>query len=923
MKKLFTSFAGLAAAMPASAQLHVALHAGTPTQNAMAAGASPVTQGTVVRTDTEAWTAVLGNPSVANTFTNIPLLAEDGSDSGARLSGYTGWGTTNTNGWESSTKDHVMMAGWHGLRGTGEYLTVSNLPAAIQERFYVVIYGDSNDSNSRVMNYTIQTSTGTITDNANFNGTFVDGTNRVVISGLSGSSFTISGNASGSDPRSAINGFEIFPGDPPMMPSISAFFADDHYVTPGTEVTLNWTCAGAQTVSLAPGWGTVEASGSVTFTPTATGICTLTASSDVGVTTKTIRVGVGPERPNIIMFLVDDMGWQDCSLPFHYTGGAFIRTALNNQYRTPNMEALAARGLRFSNAAAHPVCSPSRVTLMTGMHAARHHVTNWTYPTDPRQTDNSNGTLNPPANWGMSGILETDVTFPALLQQAGYRTIHAGKAHFGPTFTSTDQTTRNISGDPLNLGFDVNIAGWGAGGPGSYSSSSQYGTNPLWHVPGLEQYYTPVDTNTHLSEALTIEAGKAIEQAVDDGTPFYTYMAHYAIHAPYETDARFSANYPGLSGLMLGHATLIEGMDQALGRLLTKLDELGVAENTLIVFMGDNGAESPNTGSLPRPSDPLRGRKGTAYEGGTRVPLFVAWAKNATNAFQTNLPILQNAHQGDMVCIEDIFPTILDIADVESGVQTDGKSLTPYFRGDPGTHRPQEFITHFPHDHNDEFYSTIRQGKWKAIYRYLSKSWELYNLETDIGESTNLAGSLTAEHAMRLAQLARRLIRELDRMGAQFPTEDATGNTRRVNMPALTSHTALTTMDTDGDGITDAGEDTDWDGLKDTAETDPDAADTDDDGTPDGAEKKIGTDPLDPEFLFVITPTAPTTETVRLTWPSQPGASFSVEGKERMTDPNWNVLDDDVSAAASPATTTTFDYDVTGLYRFFRVVLNS
>ena len=614
-----------------------------------------------------------------------------------------------------------------------------------------------------------------------------------------GDSFTVadSGAAGGNPVRGAVNGFRVNADGVAITPDIGS-------------------AAGATT-------------GSVTVTPAATTTYALSATNAVGTATATVRVGIGPPRPNILFFLVDDMGWQDCSVPFHFTNGVPVRTALNGTYRTPNLESLAARGLRFGNACAHPVCSPSRVSLMTGMTAARHRVTNWTFPTEPRQVDSANATLDPPADWRMGGMDEADLPFPRLLQQAGYRTIHSGKAHFGPNFRAGG-VVPNPSGDPCQLGFDVNIAGHGAGGPGSYASESEYGTAALWHVPGLEHYYTPVQTHTHLTEALTREINQTIAQAVADDTPFYAYMSHYAIHSPYEIDGRFSANYPDLTGTLLGHATLIEGIDKSLGDILRNLDELGVAEDTLVVFMGDNGAETPSTRLLPRPSDPLRGRKGTPYEGGCRVPLLVSWAKsNPSNPFQARLPVPADAWQGDIVTVEDVYPTLLEVAGVSCPNAPDGHSLVPYLQGRPGPHRPQEFIMHFPHDHNDDFFSTLRQGDWKVIWRYLDQTWEMYDLVADMGEANNLARDPTPENAAHLVRLARRLVRELNRYGAQFPTQDADGAVRGILMPAPVR------CDTDGDGLPDAQEDVDWDGLVDAGESDPDHPDAARDATPDRA----------------------------------------------------------------------------------------
>lgn len=894
-----------------AAAIHLALHGTQATTTAMDPANAPLTQGSRVDTSTTNWNSVTSStPQGAHSIPATPLLAADGLTSGASVSGSAGYTDSNANGYDTATKDHVMMAGWFGLRAT-ESLTISGLHPDLAADYHVIVYGDSNDTN-RSMSYTLGGVTKTISDTGTFNGTFTPGSNHVVFTGLSGTSLTLTGNPGGSSPRSAVSGISIVPGQPF---GIESFTASPHYVTPGSPATLSWTLTQpADSIEIEPGIGAVTGN-SVQVTPNETTTYTLTATRGGASATATVRIGVGPVRPNILFFLVDDMGWQDCSLPFHFPNGTETRTALNNTYRTPNLESLAGQGMRFTNACAHPVCSPSRVTLMTGMHPARHRVTNWTHPTYPQQTDNANGTLNPPPDWVVGGMSGTEPTMPGLLQAAGYRTIHAGKAHFGPNFRDAAQTIPGASGNPLNLGFDVNIAGHGAGGPGSYASENSYGTAALWHVPGLEKYYTPTQTHTHLTEALTLEVNKSITDAVGDGTPFFAYMSHYAIHAPYETDARFSANYPSLSGTRLGHATLIEGMDKSLGDILAKIRQLGVAENTLVIFMGDNGAESPNTSTLPNPSAPLRGRKGTAYEGGTRVPFVVAWAQpNPANPLQQALAIAPNSRRDELISIEDIFDTVLDVAKVSHTVENDGTSLVPYFIGEPGEHRPQEFITHFPHAHNDNFYSTLRQGNWKIIHRYLNRSWELYDLSTDIGETNNLATNPTAGNAERLMVMARRLASELHRMGAQFPTEDATGNTRGILTPNLTS------VDSDNDGVPDVNEDPNRNGLVDTGETNPDARDTDGDGTIDGAEARVGTNPLDPSSSFAASLEL-LADNLRLSWPSLPGATFAIHSSGDLAD--WShVVVSGLPAAAEPARSTSYQMEVPAPdKRFFRVRL--
>ncbi len=290
-----------------------------------------------------------------------------------------------------------------------------------------------------------------------------------------------------------------------------------------------------------------------------------------------------PAKPNIIIFLVDDMGVMDTSLPFltDETGKA-KRYPLNDYYRTPNMERLAARGIRFNNFCAMSVCSPTRVSIMTGQNAARHHTTNWINP------DKNNAGPSGPPDWNWKGLKKTDVTLARLMQADGYRTIHVGKGHFGP---------REFEGaDPKNIGFDINVGGGSIGAPASYYGMKNYGNaggavkkqSPA-AVPGLEKYH---GTDTFLSDALTLEANSHVADAVKAEKPFFLYFAHYAVHSPFNSDPRFAEHYKdsGKPAPAQAFATLIEGMDKSLGDVLDHLDKLGVAENTLILFLGDNGS---------------------------------------------------------------------------------------------------------------------------------------------------------------------------------------------------------------------------------------------------------------------------------------------------------------------------------------------
>lgn len=471
------------------------------------------------------------------------------------------------------------------------------------------------------------------------------------------------------------------------------------------------------------------------------------------------------QKPNILVFLVDDMGVMDTSLPFLTDeAGQPKRYPLNDTYRTPNMERLAARGIRFNNFCAMSVCSPTRISIMTGQNAARHRTTNWIHP----DTDNR-GPHGPP-DWNWKGLAEKSVTLPRLLHAGGYRTIHIGKAHFGP---------RAFAGaEPLNLGFDVNVGGCAIGSPGSYYGESNYGgkgKRTSNAVPNLEKYH---GTGTFLTEALTIEAKARLDQTVKAGQPFFLYLAHYAVHAPFNSDPRFADLYKnsGKSPQAQAFATLIEGMDKSLGDILDHLDALGVAENTLIFFLGDNGSDAP----LGDPhavacAAPLRGKKGAHYEGGMRVPFIAAWAKpDAGNPFQKRLPIAAGAIQPQIASVCDLFPTLLAQAGVAAPKShaVDGARLDTLLTGTRDASREESFLMHYPHSpHRSDYFTAYRLGAWKVIYHYFpseaseNSHYQLYQLSKDPFEQTNLAASEPA----RLKAMMQGLIASLEKQQAVYP----------------------------------------------------------------------------------------------------------------------------------------------------------
>jgi len=476
-----------------------------------------------------------------------------------------------------------------------------------------------------------------------------------------------------------------------------------------------------------------------------------------------------PSQSNIIVFLVDDMGWQDTSEPFWTE-----KTSLNDKYHTPHMERLADLGMKFTQAYSSAVCSPTRVSLMTGMNAARHRVTNWTLRRD-RSNDPKDELLDFPP-WNVNGLQPTDTiekavhatTMAQILQNIGYFTIHCGKAHFGAISTPGE--------NPGNLGFNINIAGHAAGAPASYQGLNNYGNDEnglptsVWSVPGLAKYH---GTNTNLSDALTREAIIALDSAQKLNKPFYLYMAHYAVHSPIQPDHRFVQKYYelGLDSIEAKYASMIEGMDQSLGDLMDYLEQNNLSDNTIILFMSDNGGLSAvgRGGEKHTHNLPLNSGKGSAYEGGIRVPMIVNW------------PGVSHARTvcDDYVIIEDFFPSILEMAGItnyETVQDVDGVSFVPLINHTGASAGNRNLFWHYPNKWGPTgpgvgASSTIRNGDWKLIYFYKDQHFELYNIAEDIGEHHNL----TDENPEKTKELAENLSNYLRSVDAQRPGNRETG----------------------------------------------------------------------------------------------------------------------------------------------------
>lgn len=477
------------------------------------------------------------------------------------------------------------------------------------------------------------------------------------------------------------------------------------------------------------------------------------------------------KRPNIILFMVDDMGWQDTSLPFWTQ-----KTPYNELYETPNMERLAQQGTMFTQAYASSISSPTRCSLLTGTNAARHQVTNWTLQKD-KTTDRKNPELTVP-DWNYNGISQVPGTnntfvgtsFVQLLKNSGYHTIHCGKAHFGAIDTPGES--------PYHWGFEVNIAGHAGGGLISYLSEDNYGHDKdgtptgLQAIPGMEKYW---GTGTFVTEALTLEAIKAMEKAQKYNQPFYLYMAHYAIHVPLSQDKRFYQKYKdkGMTDHEAAYAALIEGMDKSLGDLMDWLEKSGEADNTIILFMSDNGglASEPRwrDGALHIQNFPLNSGKGSLYEGGIREPMIVSWPGVTSPGSRCDKYLL----------IEDFYPTILEMGGVKNyktPQPIDGVSFVPMLRQRGDTSKGRSLYWNMPNNWGNDgpginFNCAVRNGDWKLVYYYGSGKKELFNIPADISEKNDLS----TQHPDIVKRLSKDLGSYLRKVDAQRPVVKATG----------------------------------------------------------------------------------------------------------------------------------------------------
>ena len=445
--------------------------------------------------------------------------------------------------------------------------------------------------------------------------------------------------------------------------------------------------------------------------------------------------------PNIVFFLADDLGQRDLGC----YGSTF--------YETPNLDRLAREGLRFTDAyAACPVCSPTRASLLTGQWPQRTGITDYIgAPLTPQQWQRNTKLL--PAPYTDRLALDSP-TLAKSLKQAGYATFFAGKWHLGPEGYW-----------PENQGFDINMGGVDRGGPyGGKKYFSPYGNPRLPDGPEGE----------HLPDRLASEAAKFIE--ANEDKPFFAYFSFYSVHTPLMAREDLQAKYEakrqrlGLTAqwgqeherdvrLVQDHAVyagMVEAMDQAVGKVLAKLDELGLRGNTLVIFTSDNGGLSTSEG-WPTSNLPLRGGKGWMYEGGIREPLLVRWPGVVPPGRVTGTPVSS----------PDFFATLLEAAGAppQAHQTLDGTSLLPVFKG--GSLPERALFWHYPHYGNQGGApaAAIRRGDWKLIEWAEDQRVELFNLQADPGEQTELS----RDQPGRTAQLRDELHAWQKQVGAKFP----------------------------------------------------------------------------------------------------------------------------------------------------------
>jgi arylsulfatase A-like enzyme len=461
---------------------------------------------------------------------------------------------------------------------------------------------------------------------------------------------------------------------------------------------------------------------------------------------------------NVIFMMADDLGYMD--------------VGFNNPssfYETPNLNALAKQGVRFTAGyAACPVCSPTRSSILTGQYPARTKNTDYFGAPNEHQELPENAATMKTGNFGkhadrpvlpapyLGRLAASHVTLAEAFKAKGYATMHAGKWHLGPKGSW-----------PEDHGFDLNIAGTAAGGPyGGKGYFSPYANEKLPDGPDGE----------HLPDRLATEVSKFITSNKD--RPFFVYMPFFSVHTPLmgrpdlvkkyrEKKARLGVNpayFPEPPRRNRGvqehavYAAMVDAMDQAVGKVLKTLDDNGLTEDTIVIFFSDNGGLSTSEGS-PTSNLPFRAGKGWTYEGGIREPLVVRWPKTVKPGGTCDTPVIST----------DFYPTLLAACglDLLPEQHKDGTGFLDLLKDPTAKHERAPLFWHYPHWGNQGGIpsSAVRDGNWKLIEFHWKKGFELYDLTKDPGEKQNLA----AENPARVKELKAKLDAFLKDTGAFMP----------------------------------------------------------------------------------------------------------------------------------------------------------
>lgn len=462
------------------------------------------------------------------------------------------------------------------------------------------------------------------------------------------------------------------------------------------------------------------------------------------------------ERPNVVVFFVDDLGWTDL--------GCFG----SDFYETPAIDRLANNGVKFTQAyAACTVCSPSRAALLTGQVPARLHVTDFI---PGHAVENTPLTM---PQWTQRLELE-QITIAELLQQAGYRTAHLGKWHLTPRDRNS---VPNDDGNypefyPERQGFEFNIGGCERGAPASYfwpygrgkTVQERRQNNTFRTIPPTAHEHATEET--YLTDQLADEAVRLIAEFGQE--PFFVYFPFYNVHTPLQGRPDLVQKYrrklqshPDVRHRNPVYAAMVECVDQAVGRVMQQLADQGVADRTLVILTSDNGGLAPKATS----NHPLRQGKGSVYEGGVRVPAIVSWPGVTAGSAISAQPIITM----------DVFPTIMEATGTQwpDGLRDsiDGQSLLPLLKSpETAALSRTTLFWHYPHYHmmGAVPHSVIRAGDWKLI-EFHHGPVELYDLASDLHEDHNLA----EERPQQVTQLQRQLHDWRHQVDAQMPTSNS------------------------------------------------------------------------------------------------------------------------------------------------------